>query len=210
VILRSIVARLRDLVRGGRAPAVGDPGSPKRDHPRLTRALRRVELEIADLPHEVAYAFSPDGRQLFRAQGGPDRVGFTPEQRSSLPGAILIHNHPGGGSFSPWGDPLVPGSKGDIESAAIHQVARTIVVGRGREGLQWRYIMEPPPGGWSRELWEQRLGPAVERADREETDQLLAGLRSTGELPAADPDWAHRIWTSVAEETGVQYRRERR
>jgi hypothetical protein len=200
VTLRSRIARLRDLLHGG----------PPGDGPRLARALARSEREIAELPYEVVDAFSPDGRHLFRAAGSPEQVVFTQEQRATLRGAVLIHNHPGGGSFSFYGDPTRPGSRGDVEAACLHEMARTIVVGKALAGRGWRYTMAPPPDGWSHAFWEETVRPVLDRTLLTEYERLIAAVRQSDQVPPTDPDWAHRVWEGVARETSVQYRRERR
>lgn len=161
------------------------------------------------LPYEVACAFAPDGRELFRAAGGPERVGLTPEHQVLLTGAVFIHNHPGGGSFSLRGDPQDPRARGDVESAACNAVAQTIVVGTDPQGQRWRYTMQAPPGGWTAEVWEEQIRPAMERAERMEFELLQEAIWASEAVPPPDAEAAHRVWIRVAAETGVQYRRER-
>ena len=78
----------------------GDP-----DHVRLPEKLQQrvdwVERDIADDKVETLYVLLPDGSLGLRMTGTIDAVPIEAEQLEALgPGAVLTHNHPGGGPLS--------------------------------------------------------------------------------------------------------------
>jgi len=69
--------------------------------PQQDKALRKIEKRIANLKNEQSFIVGPDGEIRAQAKGDKHSVGMTVgTNREHLPGAISLHNHPAGGTFS--------------------------------------------------------------------------------------------------------------
>jgi hypothetical protein len=158
--------------------------------------LDQVETLIRGLPNEHAFAFDRSGRTVIdHGSGLQHNVHFTPDELRALASATLTHNHPKGVSFSP----------ADVRVAARYQLAEMRAA-----GSRYRYSLRPPKGGWNEHFYQTRVLPSYERHDapitRHWTARVQRGEVSLGE---AETQVLHDIWTAVAKDTGMRYRRSR-
>lgn len=148
---------------------------------RVRRRIHGVERQIATLPHEVAWVFTPAGQVL-------TPVGVTEQRRTRIrlshkvaalmAGNILTHNHPGGGTFS----------VADVKTAIRRDVLEVRVVGIDATGTARTYrLRRPKKGAWP-SAWEVALR-----------------FTKMSEMILADPVWegrprnevAHECWTRL-------------
>jgi hypothetical protein len=170
----------------------------REDPERLRSELLRIERELVPLPYERAVVLRGDGAQVLAKDGDADAVTFTRAEQRRMRDRILTHNHPPGPgrsqSFSP----------GDIRFAARVRLREIRVVTR-----QSRYSMRPTEGGWILHYYDQGIAPLVTRHDHD-VELELQHLIDQGIITAAeasDHHW-HQVWTRVANETGLGYRRD--
>ena len=172
------------------------------------RALATVRI-AEDLIYlddvETVLVFDHRGREVLRKVGNHDSVELSPADLRRMRHAIITHNHPGGVASGP---PALRGtsfSTTDIELAAFVQAAEARVVTAG-----WRYRLQPPDIGWSRNWWQRTLARALPEARQAAIDhlrqQIIQGRLSRDEAFAL---LMHEIWTRVAVEVDMKYTRRR-
>lgn len=139
-------------------------------------------------------------------RGGRDLVMFTAAEMVRLHDTILTHNHPRAMAYPP-GDPRAQGSsfsEDDVATAAAARVAEVRAV-----TPTWRFIMRRPPTGWDWDLWQTTIKPAYDRHQqgvRAEFQQAIVARTMT--LAEAEARHYHEVWTLVARDLGLDYRRE--
>jgi len=159
------------------------------------QSVARVGREIHRETIEHAAFFDTAGKEILRKSGGEDRVDFSPEDLTLVPGSAMLHNHPGLASFSPE----------DNHFAMHHQLAETTVV-------DWanRYTMKPDNAGWSAALWQATVKPLLAKIEAEVTaefDQAIAaGLIDQAQ---ADGNLWDEIWRRLSSATTLKYTKER-
>lgn len=163
--------------------------------PELAAAVSRIGREIASDPLETAVIMDRSGKVLLRKQGMADVVEFSTEELGRLPGAVLMHNHPGS----------VPQSFSveDIALAVHHRLAEIHAVDR-----LYHYTASDPAGTWSPAYWRDTVAPVLQRVTESVTGRMQAAL--TAGLIAEDQYHgmiAHLIWTEVAQEVSLGYQR---
>lgn len=172
------------------------------------RALRayldKAEAVIRPLQNEWGFAFKPSGEIVMDRGGKPTaedsgeygRIVPTWAELKALEGGTFTHNHPIGTSFSP----------ADVYVAMKYNMAEMRAAGDG----PYHYSVRPPKGGWSEQFWNTKVAPIIERIDGPITQHYI-DLHNSGKMSGIDAERAvyHDIWTQVARETGLRYRRTR-
>jgi len=164
--------------------------------PDLASAVDRAVRDIATSELEIVVVLDPAGTILLRKLGAVDSVNLSAAELEKLPGAALVHNHPG----------AVPQSfsRDDIELAIHHRLAEIHAVDR-----LYQYSASAPAGAqWSPEYWRDTVLPIVERVERDVAARLQAA-RDAGQI--ADDQYYglldHMIWTEVSQEINLSYQR---
>lgn len=80
---------------------------------------------------EFAVALRADGSEILRKRGGRSHVNFEPDEIALFRGALLVHNHPSGGSLS----------RADFAFAAESGLAEVIAVGEGGRMYRGRSLL---------------------------------------------------------------------
>jgi len=142
--------------------------------------LRAKEFEIAGRATEKAILIDEDGSILLELVLFADKV--------------LTHNHPSGGSFSPE----------DIQVAATWNLKGVRACGR-----LYRYYMNKPANGWTREFWEKAIKPAMEKHYEDVYKEFLKAIQE-GRMTVdqANLEHWHEVWRRVSDELGLDYGRE--
>jgi hypothetical protein len=152
---------------------------------RLLRALQRVEAQIADQLQEVILVLSPDGAVVYEGAGERDAVAAP---RDVLTGNIVVHNHPGGGSFS----------RRDVENLLENKIAQMRVITSDAT-----YALDLPPDTEWDDV-EDLVTILMDEVRERHADLVLAGGLTYEE--AERRRW-HEIWEGMAEIRGWSYRR---
>lgn len=161
---------------------------------RLVQALRETEAQLIKRKTEKAVVFDDDGSIVFEKEGNKDSVSFSVDEVRLFEDKILTHNHPRGTSFSAE----------DVRLAMLWNLRGIRVCGR-----QYRYYLNRPETGWSRELWENVVEPLARRVHEEVYGMFIALIRQ-GKLTPEEADarhW-HEVWSRVTREVGLDYGRE--
>jgi len=170
-------------------------GNPTRSST-LARTIAGIEERIATAPVEYAVVLDERGTLLVNKVGERREVAFTADEVARMRGAaVFIHNHPGGTSFS------LP----DILLAKRLNIREMRVVTD-----QMLYVLRPPQDGWPA-LTLRDLLNAVRAADAEVEARLSAHIHS-GRLSTTAANRRHwdEVWTQVAQQVGLQYRKRTR
>lgn len=126
------------------------------------------------------------------------------EDVSQIKGNVVIHNHPIGkdGRSSSF-------STADVSLATSYNAREIMAVNE-----RYEYSLKPPAQGWNTEFYRDRVMPAYEKRRKEETNiavrKILRGEIRTnwlGVITDKNYDHYHEIWTKVAKDTGMNYRR---
>ena len=138
--------KTRDPVIEDKAPGGPDWG----DEPNLPPLLAQKMTEQADatihLPHEVGVIYGSDGQWVVRPKKGTrGRVRWTKEERRRARGHYYFHNHPSGGTFSP----------ADVFFGVGNQLRAVVAEGIASDGHRYRYVLLPPPEGWSHDALDE-------------------------------------------------------
>jgi SPP1 gp7 family putative phage head morphogenesis protein len=180
---------LRDVIEDGAARA---EASRAVDAPHLVIAKG---IEIANEPVEHLHFFDRDGELVSSFTGQQDDVFYdlTAEEEKRV--AFELHNHPDSVSFS----------LGDILGAARLGVEESRVV-----SPRFVYTMQPPPGGWTKDLIKQ-LEPAFAAARlqvvRDLQREVVNRAIKVQDFPEEE---RHRTWKKVAQDLGLRYKRLKR
>ena len=107
-----------------------------RDQVQSLRGMERMhaaEMAIVDRPVEYGFGYDRQGNVVINRRG--EAQGFRPtnEEGRQLQGGIFTHNHPKDGSFS----------ENDILGLHRLQPNELRVIGRGDDGVIYRYIVRP-------------------------------------------------------------------
>jgi hypothetical protein len=143
--------------------------------------IQEYEKTIVNRKTEQAAAFTRGGVQKFKKNGGKSSVPLNDEIAAGLlDDAILTHNHPSGGSFSPT----------DLMTAANTNLAEIRAV-----GSRGTFSMRRPADGWlTDELKDEvvAIGRAGSRASLDAS--LESGALTPGEVvKAASEPWQRAI-----------------
>lgn len=161
---------------------------------KLQKGLRNVEKKLIKRKTEKAVVFADDGTVIFEKAGGKSSVSFTPDELRLCENNILTHNHPSGSSFS----------MEDVVLAATWNLK-----GIRACGQYYRYYLNRPPSGWSKELWEKTIKPLAEKHHNDVFQEFTVLIRK-GEMTPEEANlrhW-HEVWSRVAREVGLDYGRE--
>ena len=157
-------------------------------------AARLIEEQIRRNPFESAYAFDASGRLVLSKVGGADSLEFTATELARLKDTVLTHNPPADVSLS----------RSDVDLATFAQVAEIRVV-----TPRWRYVLTRPGPGWDTAYFEMTVGPRFDHHARIVRVELLRAVRTRRITPAeAETRFLDEVWTGVARELGLEYRRE--
>jgi hypothetical protein len=154
----------------------------------LAEAIRRAENDVASRLVEVVHVLAPDGSTLYRGAGTRDQVSAP---RGILTGAIVIHNHPSGDSFS----------RSDVHLLLERKIAHMRVVTNDAV-----YTLDLPADT----EWEDVEGLVTIIMD--EVRERHRALILAGQLTYEQSErrrW-HDVWTEVAAIRGWAYLREPR
>jgi len=193
--------RMKPLVK--RPP--GKPASAKQ-----ALAPKTVKQKVRAAEKELMTKFKKDGKEhgcivnefgdiVFRRDGGKHQVTWPAnmcEYLRNRPGAMLIHNHPGSGSFS----------LADVRFAMYNRVKDMVVV-----SSKYRYTMVIPDKYWNYSLSQlQTVGISY--------NSTLNGLRkkyqtaiANGKMTTdkATQEWSHQGLTSFCKRHDIPYKREK-
>jgi hypothetical protein len=168
--------------------------------------------------HEEAIVVGPGGALLHHGHGTERQVQFTDAEVATFKEAghaHLVHNHPSGTSFS--GDDMSMAINSDL--AAIHAIGTT------GAGERWYHVLHRPEGGWppwaavmasyindsqtTREHFTAQINAAHAAASKapegKQRDRLWAEFKKA--IARAEREHNHSVWTMVAKERGIGYRR---
>lgn len=160
----------------------------------LAAALDQEAERIAGAALEHLILFDASGQQTLAKVGDAESVRLSAAELRLLPGAVLLHNHPGlPQSFS----------VDDVRLALWHGLAEMHAVDR----LFHYRLVRPPGETWGPETW-QRLAPIWAEVESDVKQRLAAAL-SAGRIA---PDQAsvlleHLIWTEVDARVTIGYSR---
>lgn len=174
------------------------------DTPPDDASLGEVERWLRSRLTESAFGFDPaTGKKVWERHTDGLEIPLGEEDRVRLRGVIFTHNHPQGWRYS-TSDPRRKGtsfSPHDIHSAALADMAECRAI-----TPEYVFSMTRGAGGWPSPYL---VGPmyALEQAAyaRESTMQALGGTISPVQVVA---DEAHGIWSRLAPNMGLIYRRE--
>lgn len=164
-------------------------------------AIRRIKT------HETAILYGPDGREIFRKDGGSSSVSFSEDEFRQMRGGILTHNHPLGWGRPP-GDPGAAGSsfsKADITLFQQGGLAEIRAVSPG-----YRHSLRRPAGG--SEAFD-RIGLEDFRLELSRVDDEVRGefwpRIHSGQMsiPEAEATHGHELSRRIAERYGLEYER---
>lgn len=160
---------------------------------RLTRELARAEAEIRSLKFERLYAFDSKGKQTLVKSGNQYGIGFTDAEAVRLRDTHATHNHPTtGGSFS----------LEDIMTAITRNVKEMRAV-----GAVYKYRMMRPKKGWPRAVDVHYGFHTHDRVVY--SDHLRAIKQKKITRAEAELIHNHKVWTRVAKDFRIRYKRER-
>lgn len=144
------------------------------------------------------------GEVVYRGRSGT-ATSCSIKNPSQLKGNVLLHNHPthvNGGRSQSF-------SREDIDLAASYETKAIHAVNE-----QYEYVMKPPIGGWSESFYERKVAPSYNKHKKAEqkaaVSKVLKGEIKTnwlGIITDKDYDPYHEIWTKVAEDTRMRYRK---
>lgn len=136
--------------------------------------MRAAEMAIVDRPVEYGFGYDRQGTVVINRRGDAQEFRPTDEEARQLQGGIFTHNHPRNGSFSKY------------DALALHrfQPSELRVIGRGDDGVIYRYIVRPDQAFYrlDREIIEsvlvdaggKALRQAKQRRDQFPTQQATA------------------------------------
>jgi hypothetical protein len=161
---------------------------------RLVQALRETEAQLIKRKTEKAVVFNDDGSIFFEKEGNEDSVSFSVDELQLFEDKILTHNHPRGSSFS---------------MDDVHLATYWNFKGIRACGSQYRYYLNRPASGWSREMWEKKIKPLAEKIHNDVFRQF-SELINKGKLTPEEANYRHwhEVWSRVAKEVGLDYGRE--
>lgn len=141
--------------------------------------------------HEVAFWFFPGDGSGYR-EGAARGVPFSDGDLSMMNGAVLIHNHPTGSSFS----------LADIVTACKCNFAQIWAVSPIGE-----YVMRPRKGFTYFSEFESEIVIEEFNAANREVFEALSPKVNRGEISIdqAERDHNHMVWELVSKRTGIQY-----
>lgn len=124
----------------------------------LTEAQRKAvvaeEARVRKFKTEYGAVISPDGTVTHRVnQGKAHNVSFGSVPTSALKDAVVIHNHPGRGQRTVYGNTMAtrigsPLSAQDLIFAAHNDVAEIRATTYSGDGGGYTYSVRRPEGGW--------------------------------------------------------------
>lgn len=161
---------------------------------RLAQAIKETETQLIKRETEKVVVFDDDGTVVFEKEGNKDSVSFSVDEVRLFKDKILTHNHPRETSFS----------TDDVQLVMAWNLKSIRACGR-----QYRYYLNRPETGWSRELWENVVEPLARRA-HEEVYRMFTDLIRHGKLTPEEANarqW-HEVWSRVTREVGLDYGRE--
>ena len=161
-----------------------------------------VERRITDESVEWLYVFDPQGQQIARFRGTPDRVDLSEELKGRAGGLygdpllidhLLVHNHPPV-TDEPGAIALFPPSPTDLLTVVELGVRELVVISGGT-----RYTVRRPGEVWPTDEYEMsRLFDAA-------TERLRLELGATGGTQADAARRLSAILTRLSEEGWIDY-----
>ena len=161
---------------------------------RLVQAIKETEAQLIKRKTEKVVVFDDDGTIVFEKEGNEKRVSFSVDELRLFEDKIFTHNHPRGSSFS---------------MDDVHLATYWNFKGIRACGSQYRYYLNRPASGWSREMWEKKIKPLAEKINND-VFQQFSELINKGELTVEEANYRHwhEVWSRVAKEVGLDYGRE--
>ena len=107
-----------------------------RDQVQSLRGMERIraaEMAIVDHPVEYGFGYDRQGNVVINRRGEAREFKPTDKEARQLQGGIFTHNHPRNGSFSKY----------DVLALHRFQPSELRVIGRGDDGVIYRYITKP-------------------------------------------------------------------
>ncbi len=156
---------------------------PQRVKPqtKLERVIKEKESEIAKRKTEKAYVFDSDGNIILSKSGSKTSVKFILEEVEKMENNILMHNHPGGTSFS----------KQDIKSATSLGVSEIRVVGE-----KYAYSMKASSTWPSWDTGIEEIYNAIYAEVYAEQAQAIRRGEMT--IDEANIEHMHTVWSRLA------------
>mgnify|MGYP000889967399 CR=1 FL=1 len=161
----------------------------------LSARVRDIGNQIAEETNEHVVVLSANGRELLRKVGSVDSVRLSPAELPLLPGAVMIHNHPG---KAPEGF-----SMEDVRLAIWHDLAEMHVV----DNL-FQYSLARALGvTWGPDYWS-KIETVFVRVEADVkarlNDALSRGLIAEDQYHVL---MEHMIWLEVDAEVAIGYSR---
>lgn len=160
----------------------------KRSEGLVGAGLPDVERSIKGNKSESAAVYI-GGRQILFKDGSRNYVDFSPKEVASMKGAVLTHNHPGGGSFSP-ADILIINGYGLKEIRAVSTDYTYSLSGKGK-GLTKKDVM------------------SIYKNESTKVAILFREKIKSGEMTVdfANKNHGHEIMNGISEKLGFSYKR---
>ncbi len=170
------------------------------------QTIRQIEDRIRTNPTESLHAVDQNGNVVLSKQGAQYEVDLSPAEIALLRDTIVTHNHPRGLGFTS-SDPRSGGnsfSRDDICTACDASVAEMRAV-----TPVWRFIMKRPASGWDTQYWQQVIYPVFRQHDLQVGLDFWQAIGNGAMTRAqAEAQHYHEVWTRVARDLGLDYRRE--
>ncbi len=184
--------------------------------PAAERALLPIERALVKWRQERAVVVDGEGNVLLVKKGKKAKVVFEPEDRPLMADHILTHNHPPekcmmpvetgegyrtyetGGSLSP--KDVSYAARGN--AAEVRAVTRAVVDGKQCTAV---YSIERPPGGWPPDYLIQDEAESMAAGEKVRLERDIREHRAT--VCEHGADVMHRVWTKLAPELGLRYKR---
>ena len=187
--------------------------------PAAELVLLPIERALVKWKQERAVVVDGEGNILLQRKGKKSKLVFEPEDRPLMTDHILTHNHPPekcmmpvqtgedrfeyrtyetGGSLSP--KDVSYAARGN--AAEVRAVTRAVVDGRQCTAV---YSIERPTGGWPPDYRIQDMAEAKAAGEKVRLERDIREHRAT--VCEHGADVMHRVWTHLAPELGMLYKR---
>lgn len=176
----------------------------------LTKVLHKEEDAVRFDSHETAIIINPEtGETIARKGGGKTNVDFRYDEVKKWKGAILTHNHP-------WTENEQLDNKGvgfsaqDLHASCVAELSEVRAV-----TSHYRFSLKPPKEGWNEQYFSDKIAPSY---NKHRQAVYLEGVEKVRKIPdrqsaikegwKLEEEWAHETVKRVAQELGMEYKRE--
>lgn len=165
--------------------------------------VQEMSDAIRSRDKERLVTFDKEGQATAFRDGEESSVSLTGIEGDVSRADVVLHNHPGGTSFS----------DADVEVAAYYDVPSMRVAGSNGydykigppEGKSWTDVSDGTQDPEERaRLWEGRIADVESEVEPQLAADYAAGRMTYEE---ANADYWHRVWTRAGERYGIEYSR---